>query len=148
MTSHKRTAAVIAGAGLLIAAAAAAQTVKAPIQANTQVAGANQLDIQALRNDINALKAENAALKSDIALLKTQVGNAVAINVTQGASLTPLVAQVNDLEHRYNRHKHMLKANQYDGMTKSIARIKTGEPSEHCTTSGTYGFTCTFPPKP
>lgn len=151
MTRAKRIAAVAAGAGLLFAAAAVAQTLRAPVapvSVNTQIAGATQIDIMNLRNELNALRQENAALKSEIALVKTQVGNAVAVNVGQAQTLNPLPGRLNDLERRYNRHTHLLRANQFDGVTKSIARIKTGEPAEFCITSGTSDFSCTYPPQP
>lgn len=149
MTRNLRATAVIAGAALLLAAAAVAQTLKAPTApANIQAAAASQIDLIALRNDISALKKENETLRSEIALVKTQAGNAVAVNVNQSQILNPLVSRLDDLEHRYNRHTHLFRFNQFDGVTKSIARIKTGEPSDLCTMDGTNNFSCTVPPKP
>jgi hypothetical protein len=146
MTNAKRIAALAAGAGLLFAAAAVAQTLKPP--AGVQVAGATQIDILNLRKDIDALKAENAALKSELSLVKSQVGNAVAVNVSQAQTLSALPGRLDGLERRFNRHTHLLRVNQFDGVTKSIARITTGEPAEFCATSGTNNFSCTPPAQP
>lgn len=146
MSNARHIAVLAVGAGLLFAAAAMAQTLKpAP---GVQVAGATQIDILSLRKDIDALKAENAALKSELSLVKSQVGNAVAVNVGQGQILSTLPGRLDGLERRYNRHTHLLRVNQFDGVTKSIARITTGEPAEFCATSGTSAFSCTPPATP